>query len=126
MYAAHQGTERVATLVDGPVFPTSREGDHIPALDVVVTRSADGAALFLKTVNTDLERSIDVRVTIRGARVAGRATVERVAAESLAAVNGFATPDAVRTTRESIAAGSEFSLHMPRHSVAAIRLTVSR
>ena len=48
------------------------------------------------------------RISVRGARVASRATLERVVAESLAAVNGFRTPDAVRPTRESVSVRRQF------------------
>ena len=56
----------------------------------------------------------------------GSATLERVVADSMAAVNGFSTPDAVRSTRESIKVRNTFSLELPRHSVAVLTLTVEK
>jgi alpha-L-arabinofuranosidase len=77
-------------------------------------------------VNTDLEHPLTVRIRVNGAEVASTAEVERVTADSVTAVNGFATPESVRTTRESIPAGRDFSLVLPRHSVAVLTLTVVR
>ena len=63
---------------------------------------------------------------VRGTAVSSTATVDRVIADSLTAFNGFATPDAVRTTRSSIKAGSSFSLALPKHSIAVVTLTTAR
>jgi len=54
--------------------------------------------VFLKVVNADLERPQTARISVRGAAVSSSATIERVVADSLTAVNGFATPDAVKIT----------------------------
>jgi alpha-N-arabinofuranosidase len=125
LYATHLGAQRVAARVDGPVFATSREGTHVPTLDVVSTRSADGRTMFIKAVNTDLERPLAARVTVRGARPSARATVARVVADSIHAANSFATPDAVKITREEIRVGQTFTLDMPRHSVAVVTLNLA-
>jgi alpha-N-arabinofuranosidase len=126
LYATHAGAERLAAKVDGPTFSSSREGGDVPVLDVVASRTADGGRIFLKAVNADLERPQIVRVSVRGGRVTPGAVVDRVVADSLTAVNGFATPDAVRVTRDSIRAGNSFSLELPRHSVSVISLTMAR
>jgi alpha-L-arabinofuranosidase len=126
LYATHLGAERLTTTTDGPTVSTSREGSDIPILDAVSSRSADGRRIFLKVVNTDVDRPLQARITVRGARVAPQATVERVVADSTAAVNSFATPDAVRSTRDTVRAGSTFLLALPRHSVAVLTLTVTR
>jgi alpha-L-arabinofuranosidase len=126
LYATHLGAERLTTTADGPTFSTSHEGSDVPILDAVASRSADGRRIFLKVVNTDLARSLQARITLRGARVAPQATVERVVADSTAAVNSFATPDAVRSTRATLRAGSTFLLALPRHSVSVLTLTVVR
>jgi alpha-N-arabinofuranosidase len=112
LYATHLGAARLATRVDGTV------------LDATASRSADGRSIFVKVVNTDLERPLTARVTVRGANVSSSAVVNRVVADSLTAVNGFATPDAVRVTSTSINAGSDFALELPRHSVAVVTLTI--
>ena len=88
--------------------------------------SADGRSIFLKAVNTDLERPVTAHISVRGAQVSPNAVVERVTADSLSAVNGFATPDAVRISNESVKAGNSFVLDMPAHSVAVVTLSVAR
>ncbi len=125
LYASHRGADRLRTKVDGPTISTSREGDA-PAVDVVASRSADGRSIYVKAVNTDLERPMTVQISVRGTAVSSTATVDRVIADSLTAFNGFATPDAVRTTRSSIKAGSSFSLALPKHSIAVVTLTTAR
>jgi alpha-N-arabinofuranosidase len=124
LYATHVGTERLATNVDGPTFSSSNEGSDIPVVDVVVSRSADGGKVFLKAVNTDLERPVTARVSVHGARVSSSAVVERVVADSLTAVSGFATPESVRVTSGLLRAGNSFSVVLPRHSVSVITLTI--
>ena len=124
LYATHLGAERLATNVNSPTFSSSREGSDIPVVDVVASRSADGRRIFLKAVNTDLERPLRARISVRGADVSSSAVVKRVVADSLAAVNGFATPDAVRVTQASISAGNSFVLELPRHSVSVVTLTI--
>jgi alpha-N-arabinofuranosidase len=126
LYATTLGTERLAASVEGPTVSTTREGQGVPVLDAVASRSADGRSIFIKAVNTDLERSVAARITIKDARVAQRATLERVVADSVTAANGFGTPDAVRSTRESIDVRNSFSLELPRHSVAVLTLTVEK
>jgi alpha-L-arabinofuranosidase len=125
LYAAHGGTERLETAVRGPTFSSTHEGHDVPVLDVVATRSANRRAIVLHAVNTDLEHPLTVRVTIRSARVSPTATVERVVAGSLDAVNGFGTPDAVHVTRGRMSAGSTFPLQMPAHSIAVVTLEVA-
>jgi alpha-L-arabinofuranosidase len=126
LYATHLGAERLSARVDGPTLSTSREGTNVPVLDVSVSRSADGQSIFVKAVNTDLERPLTTRISVRGAQVAPNAVVRRVVADSLQAVNGFATPEAVKITREEIVAGNTFSIEMPRHSVAVVTLTAAK
>ena len=126
LYATRLGTERLALRVDAPTVSTSREGSDVPVLDVVASRSADGRQVFVKAVNTDLERPLRARVAISGARIASEATVERVLAASLEAVNTFAAPDTVKATRDTLAAGAGFDLDLPPHSVAVVSLRVGR
>ena len=126
LYATHLGAERLATRVDGPTFSSSREGTDIPVVDVVASRSADGGSIFIKAVNTDLERPVTTNVTVRGARVSPNAVVERVVADSSAAVNGFATPNAVRQTRDPLKAGESVSLALPPHSVSIVTLAIAK
>ena len=122
LYATHVGAERIATRVAGPTFSSTREGDGVPAVDVVTTRSADGRHLFIKAVNTDLEHPVSALVSVQGARVASKATLERVNADSLTAVNSFRTPDAVSITTQPLAGSSALTLVLPSHSVSVITL----
>jgi alpha-N-arabinofuranosidase len=121
IYASHRGADRLRTRIVG-------EKAHVDGatatLDIVASRSADGRHIFLKIVNTDLSRAATPQITVHGAQVSPTATAERVVADALTAVNGFATPEAIRLTRDSIAAGSRFALEMPPHSVAVVTLDV--
>jgi len=124
LYASHLGAERLKTSVDGPA---SGEGPGTDAatLDAVASRSKDGARIYLKAVNTDLDRPVTARISLRGATASPIAIVDRVGASSLTEVNGFTTPDAVRVTRDSMrAVGNDFYLELPPHSVAVATLTV--
>ncbi len=80
----------------------------------------------MKAVNTDLHWPLSARVELRGAQVSPDAIVRRVVADSLATVNGFATPEAVRVLESPLRAGSSFTLELPRHSVSVVTLTVRR
>jgi alpha-N-arabinofuranosidase len=123
LYATHLGAERLGAAVEGPTFSTSHEGANVPAIDAVATRTADGRTIYLKIVNTDLERPVAARISIRGATIAGPATLDRVVADSLRAVNGFQTPDAVHVTRDSVAPEEgTLVLTLPRHSVSVLTL----
>ena len=118
IYAQRLGADRLTLRVDG----TTRNR----TLDAVASRAADGRSIFLKTVNTDLERPVTAHISVHGAQVSPNAVVERVTADSLSAVNGFATPDAVRISHESVKAGNSFVLDLPAHSVAVVTLSVAR
>ncbi len=123
LYATHLGAERLAATVDGPVFSSTHEGTNVPSVDVVATRTADGRRIYLKAVNTDLERQVTARVSLRGAAVAGPVTVERVVADSLNAANSFRTPEAVQVTRDSVSVqGSAFAISLPKHAVSVVTL----
>jgi alpha-L-arabinofuranosidase len=126
LYAARLGAERLKITIDGLDGSSSGEGNVVSLLDAVASRSGDGQQIYLKTVNTDLERALTVRIRVGGPRMSSTALVERVTADSVTAVNGFATPESVRTTRESVAAGNSFSLDLPRHSVTVVTLTAVR
>ncbi|HEY8549566.1 MAG TPA: alpha-L-arabinofuranosidase C-terminal domain-containing protein [Vicinamibacterales bacterium] len=124
LYATHVGSDRLSVRVEGPTFSTSREGDAVPVVDAVASRTADGRRIFLKVVNTDLERPVRAQVRLTGARVQPRAEVQRVVADSVHATAGFSAPDAVRITRIPIKAGASFGLELPKHSVSVLTLMV--
>jgi alpha-L-arabinofuranosidase len=115
LYASHVGKERLRLKVeDSSDFP----------VDAVASRSGDGRSIYIKAVNTDLDRAATVHVRVTGGRISSTAAVERVVADSLTAVNGFATPETVKVTRDTIGAGNSFSLQLPRHSVAVVTLAI--
>jgi alpha-N-arabinofuranosidase len=124
LYSTHLGVERLKTRTDGPTFSSTREGSTVPVVDVVASRSADGRAIFVKAVNTDLQRPVGVRFTVRGAQLASDATIDRVTADSLDAVNSYHTPEAVRLTHASLSVATSFSLELPPHSVSVLTLNV--
>jgi alpha-L-arabinofuranosidase len=116
LYASRLGTERLRLKLD--------DSSRSP-IDAVASRSADGRSIYIKAVNTDLDDAATARVRVSGARVSSTAVVERVVADSLTAVNGFGTPEAVKVTRDTIPAGSSFSLQLPRHSIAIVTLAIA-
>jgi alpha-L-arabinofuranosidase len=124
MYAERLGSQRLRARVESPTFDSSREGRRVPALDAVASRSTDGREIYLKLVNTDLERDLDTRVDLRGAQVEPRAELVLLTAPDLQTRQGFASPDAITPRTGTIAAGNDFRLSIPRHSVAVLRLTV--
>jgi alpha-N-arabinofuranosidase len=125
LWATHRGAERLRTVVRGPSYDTSREGGGVPALDVSASRSADGRQIFLKVVNTDLERAVDAAVRVEGVTPAPRAELEVLTAPDLRVRNGFASPSAITPDRREIAAGSAFRLQLPARSAAVLTLSVS-
>jgi alpha-N-arabinofuranosidase len=113
LYASHLGADRLRVKIDDP-------GDS--PVDAVASRSPDRRTIYIKAVNTDLYRPATARVSVAGSRVSATADVQRVVADSFTAVNGFAAPEAVKITRDTIKAGNSFSLQLPRHSVTVITL----
>jgi alpha-N-arabinofuranosidase len=126
LYASRLGVERLKTTVGSQAGATRPDASDQLPLDVVASRSKDGTEIYLKAVNTDLEHALTLRIRVAATRLSSTAIVERVTAESVTAVNGFATPDSVRTIRESVPAGSSFSLNLPKHSIMVVTLTAAR
>ena len=126
MWGSHLGKARLHTTADGPTFDSSSEGRGVPVLDAVASRSADGRRIFLKLVNTDLAREVELRIQVRGATVRSDAEVELLVAESVESRNGFRTPDAIRPERRAVAAAETFTLRLTPHSVAVATLQVTR
>lgn len=46
--------------------------------------------------------------------------------DSLDVSNSFTTPDAVRMTKADVAAGNQFTLELPPHSVSVITLAITK
>jgi alpha-N-arabinofuranosidase len=126
LYNDHLGVERLAAVIDGPVFDSSREGKSVPYLDAVVSRSADTKQIFIKIVNTHPSRPISIKVNVTGAQLNAGAELRTLAADSLDEANSFATPDAIAVKRSAIEAGPGFGVELPKHSVSVITLKVAR
>jgi alpha-N-arabinofuranosidase len=126
LYAAHLGSERLATVVDSPTFDTSKEGKGVPYLDTVVSRTSDGQRIFIKAVNTDPAGALLTTISVQGVRPAPRAELLTVNAASLHAANDFARPDAISIKRTPVRAGPSFVVTLPQHSVSVLTLDVMR
>jgi alpha-L-arabinofuranosidase len=126
LYSTHLGSERLAALINSPVFDSSREGKGVPYLDAVVSRSADRKQIFIKAVNTHQTKPISIKVSLTGAQINGSGEVWTLAANSLNEANSFATPDAVAVKRWSIQVGPSFDVVLPEHSVSIITLNVQQ
>jgi alpha-N-arabinofuranosidase len=126
LYASHLGRERLSSTIQGPTFDSTLEGKAVPAVDAVVSRSADGKRIFIKAVNTDPANAIRANVSLKGVRVARQAQVETVNGESLATSNDFSHPDAVRIVTSKIGTGPLFTVMLPQHSVSVITLDIEQ
>lgn len=124
LYSRHLGAERLVVNVNGPTFDTTLEGNGIPFLDVVASRSAGKQELFIKAVNTDSQHALRTTIHLQGARVADQAVLETINGSSLGAANSFANPKAVSLEQKTISAGSEFVIELPEHSVSVITLRI--
>ncbi|HEX7317198.1 MAG TPA: alpha-L-arabinofuranosidase C-terminal domain-containing protein [Pyrinomonadaceae bacterium] len=125
LYAERRGDERLSTEVVSPTFDTSREGKGVPALDVTASRTADGRRIYVKAVNTNTNASLSTRITVEGARVAPRAEMQVVTANSLRDSNDFLKPTAVSVRTLPVRAGASFTVTLPKHCVAVITLELA-
>ena len=99
----------------------------MPWVDVTASRSSDGRRYYVKAVNTNADAPARLRITIDGwpAPVGAppiRATQHTLSAPTLHTANTFAAPDAVAVTSTTIAAGPQFTVDLPRASVAVVVL----
>lgn len=125
LYNEHLGRERLAARVTSPTFDSSGEGQDVPVLDIVVSRSADRRQLFVKAVNTSADRALRTAVTVTGVTVGAEGARHTLTGASLQASNSFATPDAVRVTTTAIRSGPRFTVDLPPHSVSVLVLPVA-
>jgi alpha-N-arabinofuranosidase len=99
----------------GAEVPDTNAGSPTYPLDVAAALSADGRVLTVSVVNPT-EAPQRLRLDVRGAALAGRGTVWRMAPGSLTAANVVGRPPQVRV--EEAAAGSPDALDVPAASVA--------
>jgi len=123
--ASRLGTQRLAARADSPTFDSDREGKNVPCLDVVVSKAASRKQIFINAVNTDPVNTLRAAVQVSGDRVSEQAEMETITSDSLAAANGFASPNAVPLHKTTIRAGSRFVVDLPESSVSAITLEVT-
>jgi alpha-L-arabinofuranosidase len=126
IYAERRGDERLAADVTSPTFDTSREGRGVPVLDVSASRTADGRRIYIKAVNADTGAALTTRVSVEGTRVAPRAEMQVLSANSMGHANDFSRPGAVFVRTVPVRAGESFTVTLPKHSVAVITLDLVR
>jgi alpha-N-arabinofuranosidase len=124
LYRDHLGTQQLAASVHGPTFNTTLEGNNVPALDVVVTRTQDGKEIFVKAVNVQLDRGMTVKLHLEGPKVAPEAELESVTAATPDEENTFRNKDAVSARRHPIQLGPQESVTLPPDSVNVVTLRV--
>ena len=125
LYNEHLGAARLGTKVQGPTFNTAAQGDKIPVLDAIATRSADGSEIFIKAVNKDVVNGLQVEVHLDHATVAPTAELESITAASPDVANTFMHPDAVSVRSSSVStSGDHFSVEIPSDSVSVLTLHV--
>jgi alpha-N-arabinofuranosidase len=122
LYTEHLGTDRLAVRVSSPGFDSSLEGSHVPALDIVASRAADGRQLFVNAVNTSRDAAMTTTVTLTGAVPGATGTMQTVNGDSLEAANSFRTPEAVTVRTTSFRTGPTFTIRLPPHSVSVLTL----
>lgn len=123
LYNRRLGTKRLAARVTSPTFDTTKEGNGVPYLDVVVSRSADGH-IFIKAVNTDPQRSLRTALHVGEVRVSSSGVMETINGRSLSESNSFTTPTAISLQEKTIKTGTDFVVVFPEHSVSVITLKV--
>ena len=126
MFAGHPGKERLRASLESPSFGAGVVADSsAPAIDAVASRSADGKQIYVKLVNTDPARAIDLRVEIRGAAVTPDAEWELLAGVTPTARNSFSTPNAIVPRVLSLKAAAELTVRLPASSVSVLTFDVA-
>ena len=126
LYNDHLGTARLAATVNSPTFNAPLEGNGIPYIDVVATRSRDGRSIFIHAVNTSSENRIAARIAITGVQIAAQAAVKTLNSAMLETANTFRTPNAVYVEERPLTVGPNFRLDLPAHSVSVITLHIAQ
>lgn len=126
LYSHHLGSDRLAINVQSTTFNSSREGNNVPYLDAVASRSTDRRQIFIKAVNMDQVRAITATIRLTGVKVAPAAEIKTITADSLTTVNNFARPDAIAIKRSQLNASSSFNVVLPKHSVSVLTLNVAQ
>ncbi len=112
------GTYNVA----GGIRPLNNVTD-IPYIDVVATRSADGATVTLLCVNRSLDQDVPTSFDLGSLHPSGPAHAEQISAANRYESNDEVEPDHVVPRPITIAAGS-LTVTLPHESVTVIRVPV--
>jgi alpha-N-arabinofuranosidase len=128
LYATRLGRRRLWTWVEGPTFDSSREGRGVPYVDATASRAGDDdARIYVKIVNTDPARSVDVTVTVHGVALLPDAEWVLLAGDGPQARTSFGAPDAIAPRRLSLRPGKGgFDVRLPAQSVSVITLRAAR
>ncbi len=126
LYREHQGAERISTTVQSPTIDTTREGKGVPCLDAVASVNTNGSALFLKAVNVHPTQALEIEVQIDHRQFGPRGELSLITADSSRAFNSFRTPNAISIRRAGIPVDSRFHLHLPKQSIAVLRIKAAQ
>ena len=102
LWASRIGDERLHADVDGPSYDAPTQGRDVPSLDVAVSRDGETGRVYVKLVNADVERDLEIEL---GGTGGTRVALERIVAESPDAIPSFERPDAIRVAREDLSGG---------------------
>jgi alpha-N-arabinofuranosidase len=130
MYAPVKGDTVLPVTTDsgtydvaGGVRPLDNE-KGIPYIDVVATRSADGATLTLLCVNRSLSLDQPVSFDLGALKVVGAAQAEQIGAASRYEINDEVEPVHVVPRPIAVAANGPLNLTLPHESVTVLRVKV--
>ncbi|MFL5582190.1 MAG: alpha-L-arabinofuranosidase C-terminal domain-containing protein [Gemmatimonadaceae bacterium] len=126
LWATHLGAERLGASVTAATFeaPASGAGAAVPWLDATASRAGD--RIFVKLVNVDTARALDVRVEVRGVELAPDGELEVLSAEAPGARSSFAAPDAIAPRRRALRVAARTDVRLPAGSVAVLTVRVAR
>jgi alpha-N-arabinofuranosidase len=122
LYSDRLGTQRLSARVKSPTFDTTLQGNGIPILDAIATRSPDGKSIYVKAVNNDLQHGLNLEIQVDGAALAQQAELDSITAPTSGTENTFASPAAVSIQSSSVKAGDHFVVELPSDSVSVLTL----
>ncbi|MGQ9523726.1 MAG: alpha-L-arabinofuranosidase C-terminal domain-containing protein [Armatimonadota bacterium] len=124
MQTAHHGSVRVSAHVNGPLFSSPTQGESVPVLDVVTTRSRD--RVYISVLNRHPDQAVAASIDLRGVsavRPGGRAHI--LTAPSVTSYNSMAHPDVVRPVTVPLSVRSaQFTHVFHPHSLTILEMPV--
>jgi alpha-N-arabinofuranosidase len=124
LYSNHIGKDILKTETN--VAPVPFE-DKLPALDAVVTRSADGSKLYLAVVNRAQEEAVSAQINLKGWQPAGTpAEVYELNGKTWDAFNPYGSTDNVNISQRTVeVTQSTFSYLFPPHTATVMEVSGS-